>query len=141
MKIGETCSGSSTMHWNLANEEDFGSLKFLKLKYSRWDQIIQSLCRIGCPQEIRSPLFNLKKFSKVVKSAAESSTMHWNLMNDEGLGPFKLVKLKYRRGDQIIQPFYRIGPLPKILGPPSLIWWNFENLWNVLLNLVECIKI
>ena len=49
------------------NDEEFGSLKSLKLKYRRGDEIIQLFSRIGFPQEIRSPLFNLKKFQKAKK--------------------------------------------------------------------------
>ena len=72
------------------------------------------------PLEIRSPLFNLGKFKKTDKSTVESCSMHINLLNDEEFGSLKFLKLKYRRGDQIIQPFCRIGS-PKKLDPPSLI--------------------
>ena len=105
------------MHWNLLDDEEFGSLKFLKLKYRRGDQIIQPLCRIGSPQEIRSPLFHLRKFEKTDKSTAESSSMHWNLPDDEEFGSLKFWKLKYRKGDQIIQPFCRIGSPQEIRSP------------------------
>ena len=44
------------------NDEEFGSRKLLKLKYRRGDQIIQTFCKIGSSPEIRSPLFNLRKF-------------------------------------------------------------------------------
>ena len=46
--------------------------------------------------------------------------MHWNLMNDKEFGSLKLLKLKYRREDQIIQTFFRIGS-PQKLGPSYLI--------------------
>ena len=49
------------LHGNILKNEEFGSLKSLKLKYRREDHIIQSFCRIGSPKEIRSPFFNLKK--------------------------------------------------------------------------------
>ena len=71
-------------------------------------------------QRIRFPFFNLKKFQKFEKSTLESSRMHWNLMNDKEFGSLKLLKLKYRREDQIIQTFFRIGS-PQKLGPPYLI--------------------
>ena len=48
-------------------------------------------------------------------------------MNDEEFGSKKLLKLKYRRGDQIIQTFCKIGS-PKKLGPPSLICRNFKTM-------------
>ena len=61
-------------------------------------------------------------------------------MNNEEFGSFKFLKLKYRSGDQIIQPFYRIGS-PKKLGPPSLTWGNFKKQRKVLLNHIEYIEI
>ena len=103
------------MHSNLLNDEEFGSLKFLKLKCRRGDQIIQPFCRIGSSQDISSPFINLRKFLKTEKSTAESCRMHSNLLNDEEFGSLKFLKLKYRRGDQIIQPFCRIDPF---LPPP-----------------------
>ena len=58
------------------NDEEFGSLKFLKLKYRRGDQLIQPFCRIGSAEDVRSLLFNLTKFQKADKSIAESCRMH-----------------------------------------------------------------
>ena len=139
-KNEKSTAESSRMHWNLLDDEEFGSLKFLKLKHRRGDQIIQPLCRIGSPQDIRSPLFNLRKFAKNEKSTAESSRMHWNLLDDEEFECLKFWKLKYKRGDQIIQPFCKIGT-PKKLAPPSLISGNLKKLRKVLLNRVECIEI
>ena len=80
-----------------------------KIKIQEGDQIIQPFCRIGSPQKIRSPIINLMNFQKAEKSTAESCRMNWNLMNDKEFGCFKLLKLKYRRGNQIIHPFCRIG--------------------------------
>ena len=91
------------------------------------------------PQEIRSPLFDLQKFQHYAKSTSESCRMHWNLMNDKEFGSRKLLKLKYRRGDQIIQTFCKIGS-PQKLGPPSLICRNFRTLRKVLLNHAEYIE-
>ena len=48
-------------------------------------------------------------------------------MNDGEFGSIELLRLKYRRGDQIIQTFCEIGSTQK-LGPPSLISTNFETL-------------
>ena len=42
--------------------------------------------------------------------------MHTNLMNDKKFGSINLLKLKYRKGDQIIQIFSKIGSTQK-LGP------------------------
>ena len=99
------------------NDEDFGCFKYLKLKYRTGDKIIQPFYRVGSPQEIRSPLFNLIKFQKDEKSTTESSRMRWNLMNDQEFGSFKFLKLKYRRRDQIIQPFFRISSPQEIRSP------------------------
>ena len=82
------------MHWNQLDDEEFGSLKFLKLKYRRGDQIIQHFCKISSPVEIRFPLFNLRKFQKTEKINAESCRMHESLLDDEEFGSFKFLKLK-----------------------------------------------
>ena len=102
-------------------------------------QIIQTFCKIGLPLEIGSPLINLKKFQGSDKITPESWTVHWNLMNDKEFGSRKLLKLKYRRGDQIIQTFCKIGS-PQKLGPPSLICRNLKTLREVLLNHTKCIE-
>ena len=80
------------------NDNEFGSIKLLKLKYRRGDQIIQSFCKIDSLPEITSPLFNLEKFQGSEKSSRESFRMHGNLMNDDEFGSSKLVKSKYSRG-------------------------------------------
>ena len=61
-------------------------------------------------------------------------------MNDEKFMTLKLLKFKYRRGNQIIQTFFKIGSNQK-LGPPSLISRNFQTIRKVLLNHAECIEI
>ena len=61
-------------------------------------------------------------------------------MNYEEFGSGKLLKLKYRRVDQIIQTFCKIGFFQK-LGPPSLICRNFKTVRKVPLNHDECIEI
>ena len=98
------------MHWNLMNETEFGSFKCLILKYKGENYMILCFSRIGSPKEIRSPLFNLRKFSATDKSTAESCRMHWSLMNDEEFGSFNHLVLKCIGEHQIIQPFCRIGP-------------------------------
>ena len=92
------------------------------------------------PPEIRSPLFNLQKFQKSYKINPESCRMHWNLMNDEEFRSLNLLKLKYRRRDQIIQSFCRPGS-PQKLVPPSLICGNLKSLGKALVNHAECFKI
>ena len=92
------------------------------------------------PQEIRSPLFNLLKFQDSEKRTPESCRMEWNLTNDNQFGPTKLLKFKYRRGNQIIQTFCKIGS-PQKLGPTSLSCRYFKSLRKVLLNYTKCIEI
>ena len=60
-------------------------------------------------------------------------------MNDTEFGSIELLRLKYRRGDQIIQTFCKIGA-PLKLGPPSLICTNLKTLRKVLLNHAEYIE-
>ena len=124
------------MHWNLTNDEEFGFFKFLNMKYRRGNQLTSAEL-IPNKKLGRSSLIwrNLKKLRK---STSESCKMHLNLMNDEEFVSFKF--LKYRKGEQIIQSFFRIG-FPKKLCPPYLIWGSFKMLRKVLLNYVECIEI
>ena len=102
------------------NEEEIASRKILKLKYRRGDQILQTFCKIGSLPDIRSPLFNLRKFQDSEESLPNSCRMDGNLMNDEEFWSKTLLKLKNRRGDQIIQTFCEIGS-PQKLVRPSLI--------------------
>ena len=114
---------------HIMNDKEFLSLKVLKMKYRRVDQIIQPLCRIGSHQEIRSPFFNFWKLLKSSKSTPESCRIYWNLMNDIEFGSVKLLKLKYRKGDQIIQLFCGIGFPPK--SQTSTPESHRKN-WNVM---------
>ena len=141
-KTEKTTAESGRMHLNLINDEKFGSFKCLIWKYRRGDQIIQPFCRIGSFQEIRSSLFSSRKLSKTDKSTAESCILHLNLINDEEFGSFKCLTLKYRRGDQRIQPFCRIGSPQKIISPLFNLskFWKFDKStadscrmhWNII---------
>ena len=91
------------------------------------------------PQEIRCPLFNFYKFHDFSKSTRESCIMDWNLTNHGEFGSTKLLKLKKRRGDQIIQTFCKIDS-PKKLSAPFLIFTNFMTFQKVLLNHAEYIE-
>ena len=93
----------------------------------RWDQIIQPFCKIVFSQEIRSLLFNLWRFWNSEKSTPESCRIHWNVMNDKEFWSLKVLKLKYRKGDQKIQSFPRFGFRQEI-RTPYLISRNFESL-------------
>ena len=66
--------------------------------------------------------------------------MHSNLINGKEFVSIKLLKLKYRIGDQKIQTFSKISS-PQKLGPPSLTCRNLKTLREVLLNHAECIEI
>ena len=83
--------------------------------------------------KIRSPLFNLKKFENPDRSTPESYKMDWKLIHGEEFGSKKLLKLKSRRGDQIVQKFCKVG-LSQKLGPANLICRNLKTLKEVLLN-------
>ena len=61
-------------------------------------------------------------------------------MNDIEFGSVKLLKLKYRRGDQIIQLFCGIALPPIKLGAYSLIYEDFKSRRQVLLNHTESIE-
>ena len=89
------------------NDEEFGSIKLLKLKYRRGDQIIQTFCIIGSSQKLGPPSLICRNFKSLTKKSSESYRTHGNLMNDEEFVSLKVLKLKYRRGDQIIQLFFR----------------------------------
>ena len=112
-KAEKSTTASSSMHWNLMNNDEFGSFKGLKLKYRLGGRNNWAVLQNGSPQEIRSPFFHLRKFRKAEKSTAESCRRHWNLKNDKEFRSFKLLKSKYRRENQIIQPFCRIGSPPR----------------------------
>ena len=90
----ESTAESCRTHWNLMSDREFRSFKCLILKHRRGDQILQLFCRISSPQEIRSTVFKLRKFSKTHKSTAESCRAHWNLMTDEEFGSFKYLIFK-----------------------------------------------
>ena len=97
------------MPWDLMNDYEFGSMQLLKLKYRRGDEIIQTFCIITSSEK-SGPLSLIgKKFQDSEKNTPESCRMYWNLINDEEFGSAKLLKLKYRMGDQIIQTFCKIG--------------------------------
>ena len=51
-KCKKCTPASRKMYWNLMNDEEFESLKFLKLKYKRGDQTIQTFCRTGSPLKL-----------------------------------------------------------------------------------------
>ena len=123
-KANKSTAESCRTHSNLMNNEKSRSFKFQKLKD------VQPFCRIGSPQEIRSPLFNLKKFLKTYQRTAESCRTHSNLMNGREFWSFKFLKLKYRMGKQIIQPFCRIGS-PQEIRSPLLNLNKFQKIDNI----------
>ena len=91
------------------------------------------------PSEIESSSLISRNF-KTLRKVLLNSRMHWNLIKDDQFGSIKLLKLKYRRGHQIIQTFCKIGSPPK-LCPLSIICRKFKTLRKVLLNHAECIEI
>ena len=89
----KTSADSGRNHWNLVNDEEFGSIEILRLKYRREPNIFD-IHQSWFPSQIRSPLFDFKKFQDSEKSTPESCRNHWNLMNDKEFGFRKLLKLK-----------------------------------------------
>ena len=74
------------MHWNLMNNEEFGSFQYLKLKYTGGGtkQISCSIELVSL-QEIRSPL----EFEKILQNWEKSPCtckIYWNLTNEEEFG-------------------------------------------------------
>ena len=61
-------------------------------------------------------------------------------MNDEDFKSIELLRLKYWRGDQIIQTFFKIGS-PQKLDRPSLICTNLKTLRELPLNHTKDIEI
>ena len=61
-------------------------------------------------------------------------------MSENEFGSRKLFKLNNRRGDEIIQTFWKIGSSWK-LGPPSFICRNFKTLRKVLMIHAKSIEI
>ena len=53
--------------------------------------------------------------------------MYFDLVKDEEFGSLNLLKVKYRKADQIIQRFYKLGSSQKI-GYSFLIDRTFERL-------------
>ena len=113
-------------------------------KYRRGDQIIQTFYRIGSPQKLGPPSLICRNVKSLTKKSSESYRTHGNLMNDKEFGSLKVLKLKYRRGDQIILLFFRsawflprnqapsiqaIQLFCKIVFPPQS--WKLGPLLNV----------
>ena len=75
---------SYKMHWNLMNDEEFGSQKLLELKYRRGDKISQTFCKIGSPQKLGPPSLICKNFrtlGKVFLIPAELTEIQWMTKN------------------------------------------------------------
>ena len=90
------------------NDEEWVRKTF-KIEIQKGRQNNSDFLQNWFPPEIMSPLFYLPKFQDFEKSTPESCAMHSNLVNDNKFGSTKLLKFKYRRGDQIIQTFCKIG--------------------------------
>ena len=66
------------------------------------------------------PFSEVWNFDKLKTGAPESCTIHWNLMNQEEFWSLKLLKWKYRMGNQIIALFFKIGSSQEIRSSPPL---------------------
>ena len=129
---------SCRIHSNAMNDEELGSGKLYKLKDRMGDRTIQTFWKIGSRKKLGSPSGICRNFT-TLRSLLDSCRMDWNIMNYEEFWSKKLLKLQYRRGEQIIQTFCKVGS-PQKLAPPSLIRPNFRTLRKVLLIHAECIE-
>ena len=66
------------------------------------------------------PFSEVWNFDKLKTGAPESCTIHRNLMSQEEFWSLKLLKWKYRMGDQIIALFFKIGSSQEIRSSPPL---------------------
>ena len=129
-RIPESCRIS----WNLMNDQDYGPIKLSNLKCRKADQIIRISCKISSSEKLRSRSLicrnfkTLRKVLLIMQDVLKSNewrkiwvlkTSKIQIKNDEELGSLKVLKLKYRRRDQIIQTFSRIGS-PKEIRFPAL---------------------
>ena len=143
MEISKTWERYSWIKQNVLKSNEWRRiwiLKTFKIEMQNGGRINSDFLQNWFCPEIGSYLFNLKKFQKSDKSSSESSRTHWNLMNDKEFGSLKFLKLKYRRGDKIIQTFCRIG-FPQKFDSPCLTCTNVKTLRKLLLNHAEFIEI
>ena len=71
---------------------------------------------------------------KTENSSPEKYRIHWNLMNGKEFRSFKLLKLKHRRGDQIIQTICRIGSPQKKVP----LWFaEISEIWQKVLWIIQ----
>ena len=110
------------------NGAEIESMKLLKLKYRRRNQINQTFCKIGSPSfgPPSSICRNFKRLAKLLLNHTECIDI--GRMND-----LKVLKVNYRREDQIIEISSRFGPYPpkNKLGSQSLICKNSKSLRKV----------
>ena len=81
----------------------------VKIEIQKGEPNNSDILQMWFPPEIRFPLFTLQKFQDSEKSTPDSCTNDWNLMDDEEFASIELLRLKYRRVDQIILTFWKIG--------------------------------
>ena len=65
---------SCRMHWNITNDDEFGSIKHLLFKYRWGEQIIQTFFIINSPQKLSLPSFictNFKTLRKMLLNHAD----------------------------------------------------------------------
>ena len=131
---------SWSMHWNPMNDEEFGSIKFLKLKYRRVDQIIQTFCRIDSPRKLVPPSLTCRNFKSLIKKILWIIQNTWKSKEWGRICVLESFKIEIQKGGpknsavlqkclvppkksspsiQVIQLFCKIGfpPHPWKLGP------------------------
>ena len=95
------------MHWNLMKKEEIVSIKLLKLKYGRGDQIIQTLCKIGSPKKWGLPSLICRNFKSLTKKIFWIIQSTWKSNKWRRIWVLKSFKIEIQKGDQIIHLFFR----------------------------------
>ena len=101
-----------------------------KIEIKKGRQNNSDILQNWLPLEIRSPHFNLQKFLDPEKSIPDSCTNDWNLMNDEGGGPYNWDILQICFDPEIRSPVFHISKFQDFnkSSPDSYRdYWNLMN--------------
>ena len=83
------------------------SIKLLKLKYGRGDQIIQTLWKIGSPKKWGLPSLICRNFKSLTKKIFWIIQSTWKSNKWRRIWVLESFKIEIQKGDQIIQLFFR----------------------------------
>ena len=120
------------------NDEEFGSLNPLKLKYSSGDHIIQTFYKISSPQKFGLPFLicgNFKNLKKVLLNMQNALKCNeWRR-----IWVVHIFELEIQQWGRNNSDFLQ-NLLPQKLVSPYLIWRNFKTLRKLLLNHEKCME-